>query len=60
VRENILFGKPYDEEQYNTAVRVSALERDFELMPAGDMTEIGEKGSNLSGGQKQRVCCLSR
>ena len=24
-------------------------------MPAGDLTEIGEKGINLSGGQKQRV-----
>lgn len=24
-------------------------------MPAGDMTEIGERGINLSGGQKQRV-----
>ena len=25
-------------------------------MPAGDLTEIGEKGINLSGGQKARVC----
>ena len=24
-------------------------------MPAGDMTEIGERGINLSGGQKMRV-----
>lgn len=25
------------------------------MLPAGDSTEIGEKGINLSGGQKQRV-----
>mmetsp|Transcript_7280 Transcript_7280/g.10839 ORF Transcript_7280/g.10839 Transcript_7280/m.10839 type:complete len:748 (-) Transcript_7280:82-2325(-) len=27
----------------------------MKLLPAGDMTEIGEKGVNLSGGQQQRV-----
>jgi len=31
------------------------LETDLSIMPAGDMTEIGEKGINLSGGQKARV-----
>lgn len=29
--------------------------RDFEILDAGDFTEIGEKGINLSGGQKARV-----
>uniref|UniRef100_A0A803MIJ8 ABC transporter domain-containing protein n=1 Tax=Chenopodium quinoa TaxID=63459 RepID=A0A803MIJ8_CHEQI len=28
---------------------------DFELLPNGDMTEIGEREVNLSGGQKQRI-----
>ena len=28
---------------------------DIAILPAGDMTEIGEKGINLSGGQKTRI-----
>jgi ATP-binding cassette subfamily C (CFTR/MRP) protein 1 len=31
------------------------LTRDLEILPAGDRTEIGEKGINLSGGQKARI-----
>ncbi|PWN53455.1 putative YOR1-ABC transporter [Violaceomyces palustris] len=55
VRDNILFGQGYDEERYWEAVRLSELESDLAMLPAGDKTEIGEKGVNLSGGQKQRV-----
>ena len=55
LRENILFGLPYDEARYNKAVNVARMARDLELMPAGDSTEIGEKGVNLSGGQRQRL-----
>ncbi|KAL7753538.1 hypothetical protein RI367_001313 [Sorochytrium milnesiophthora] len=55
VRENVLFGLPYNSERYANAIRLSALQRDFELLPDGDKTEIGEKGINLSGGQKARI-----
>jgi len=55
VRDNILFGLPFDEEKYARVVEACALLPDIEMLSAGDMTEIGEKGINLSGGQKQRV-----
>ncbi|RTG83221.1 ATP-binding cassette, subfamily C (CFTR/MRP), member 1, partial [Schistosoma bovis] len=40
---------------YKNVVSACALETDIAHLPAGDKTEIGEKGVNLSGGQKQRV-----
>eukprot|EP00249_Psilotum_nudum_P023194 c28783_g1_i1 orf=631-5508(+) len=55
VRENVLFGSSYDPVRYVKAIHVSALDRDLDLLPGGDLTEIGERGVNISGGQKQRV-----
>lgn len=55
VRGNILFGKEMNSAKYEKAVEACALQRDLEVLPGGDLTEIGEKGINLSGGQKQRV-----
>lgn len=55
VRENILFGLPFDQERYDKVVDACSLRKDLELLEHGDMTEIGERGINLSGGQKQRV-----
>ncbi|KAL1546554.1 ATP-binding cassette sub- C member 9 [Salvia divinorum] len=55
IRENILFGKPYESDKYNRTIEACALEKDFELFAAGDLTEIGERGINMSGGQKQRI-----
>uniref|UniRef100_A0A667YL76 ABC-type glutathione-S-conjugate transporter n=1 Tax=Myripristis murdjan TaxID=586833 RepID=A0A667YL76_9TELE len=55
LKDNILFGSPYEERQFQEVIQACALAPDLELLGAGELTEIGEKGINLSGGQKQRV-----
>lgn len=70
LKDNVVFGQPWNEERYLSALRDACLEPDLAVLPDGDMTEIGEKGEstitglisadhhtgiNLSGGQKQRV-----
>uniref|UniRef100_A0A667X8H9 Si:ch211-221f10.2 n=1 Tax=Myripristis murdjan TaxID=586833 RepID=A0A667X8H9_9TELE len=55
LKENILFGKEYDQEKYDAVLEACCLVPDLLELPYGDMTEIGERGANLSGGQRQRV-----
>ena len=55
IRDNILFGQRLIPEKYNETIEICQLARDLEILPGGDMTQIGEKGINLSGGQKARV-----
>nr|XP_054758004.1 ATP-binding cassette sub-family C member 10-like [Lytechinus pictus] len=55
VKENILFGKRYNAERYNSVVEACALIEDLKILPSGDETEVGENGITLSGGQKARV-----
>ncbi|XP_055086827.1 ATP-binding cassette sub-family C member 4-like isoform X3 [Periophthalmus magnuspinnatus] len=47
IRSNILFGKEFDSQKYNRI--------DMDLMQDGDLTVVGDRGTNLSGGQKARV-----
>ncbi|XP_049272525.1 multidrug resistance-associated protein 1-like [Rhipicephalus sanguineus] len=55
VRDNITFGRKFEELYYSKVVEACQLSRDINRMPAGDLTEAGDKGEMLSGGQKQRV-----
>jgi ATP-binding cassette subfamily C (CFTR/MRP) protein 1 len=55
VRENIIFGKDFKQSWYDEVVDACALRPDLEMLPAGDKTEIGERGITVSGGQKQRM-----
>uniref|UniRef100_A0A914C371 Uncharacterized protein n=1 Tax=Acrobeloides nanus TaxID=290746 RepID=A0A914C371_9BILA len=55
VKDNIVFQKQFDKKLYDKVIDACALKRDLEILPDGDMTEIGEKGINLSGGQKARI-----
>uniref|UniRef100_A0A915JYL8 Uncharacterized protein n=1 Tax=Romanomermis culicivorax TaxID=13658 RepID=A0A915JYL8_ROMCU len=43
VKDNILFAKPYKKQWYDSVVDACALKNDFLNLPAGDMTEIGER-----------------
>nr|XP_010969361.1 PREDICTED: canalicular multispecific organic anion transporter 1 isoform X2 [Camelus bactrianus] len=55
IKDNILFGAELDEKKYQQVLEACALLPDLEVLPGGDLAEIGEKGINLSGGQKQRI-----
>uniref|UniRef100_A0A6Q2Z876 ABC-type glutathione-S-conjugate transporter n=1 Tax=Esox lucius TaxID=8010 RepID=A0A6Q2Z876_ESOLU len=55
VQENVVFGREKQKTWYQRVLEACALLPDLNILPAGDSTEIGEKGLNLSGGQKQRV-----
>ena len=55
LRENVMFGSPFDESRYKEVIEACSLKADIEALPGGDQTEIGERGINLSGGQKARV-----
>lgn len=55
VKENILFGLPFDEGRYKAVLRACALETDLKILEYHDETEVGEKGTALSGGQKARI-----
>ena len=55
LRQNILFGQPYEVNRYSEVLKVCALTEDIKKFDHGDLTLVGERGVALSGGQKARV-----
>jgi len=45
VRDNITFGSPLDICKYQDVIEACELKSDFDMLPAGDLTEIGERVS---------------
>ena len=50
VRDNILFGLPFDGPHYEQCIAHSCLDTDLRMLAGGDAAELGDKGVNLSGG----------
>ena len=56
LRHNVTLGSARaDAQSYAEAVRAACLGPDIAGMPAGDDTEIGERGTTVSGGQQARI-----
>ncbi|XP_028408178.1 multidrug resistance-associated protein 4-like isoform X2 [Dendronephthya gigantea] len=55
IRENILFGLPYEENRYTETLRACQLEKDLKTLPMQDLAVIGEHGATVSGGQRTRI-----
>ena len=55
IRDNILFGKPYNKDEFANVLEVCDLQKDVRRLPQGDLTFVGERGVVLSGGQRARV-----
>ncbi|CAG9135256.1 unnamed protein product [Plutella xylostella] len=53
IRDNILFGKPYDEAKFRAVVDACALTEDLNVL--GWAAAAGDGGCTLSGGQRARV-----
>ncbi|CAG4967364.1 unnamed protein product [Colias eurytheme] len=55
VRQNILFGQDMDLRRYKQVLKCCQLKTDLEILPHGDKSVVGERGTSLSGGQRARI-----
>ncbi|KNG83009.1 hypothetical protein ANOM_009592 [Aspergillus nomiae NRRL 13137] len=55
IKDNIIFGLPFDIARYNSVLSACALLEDLRLLEDGDLTEVRPNGVNLSGGRRWRL-----
>ncbi|GAB5031367.1 multidrug resistance-associated protein 7 [Nannochloropsis oceanica] len=55
IRDNIVFGQPWDGARFEQVLEACALLPDLATISGGAQAEIGERGGTLSGGQRLRV-----
>ncbi|KAJ2635117.1 Canalicular multispecific organic anion transporter 1 [Coemansia sp. RSA 1286] len=55
IKENILFGREFDEGWYQKVVWACALDEDINCLSQGDQTLVGGNGISVSGGQRARI-----
>jgi len=55
VRDNILYGRPFDQEKFDHSLRIANADEFISMLPNGVDTLIGDRGVRLSGGQRQRL-----
>ncbi len=55
VRENVLYGRPWDSKCFEHAIAIANAYEFIETLPNKEETLIGDRGVLLSGGQRQRL-----
>ncbi|KAI9221574.1 hypothetical protein BC828DRAFT_66338 [Blastocladiella britannica] len=55
IRDNILFGQPWNSRRYQRVLEQADLLPDLAQLPDRDLTRLGDRGIGLSGGQRQRI-----
>ncbi|KAI6099708.1 ABC transporter [Pisolithus sp. B1] len=48
IRDNVCFGRPFEEKRYWKAIRDACLEADLQILPNYDLTEVGEKKQRIN------------
>lgn len=55
VKDNILFGKPFEKDHYQSVLSACELDSDLTKLQNGDLTEIENNGSNIPSNMKQKI-----